>query len=262
MTAIVALMTDFGLRDTYVGVMKGVVAGIAPEATVIDLTHGIDPQDVRQAAYSLLIARPYFPAGTIFCCVVDPGVGSARRAVGVRAGDQTFIYPDNGLLTPILAATPTGLAVSLENDAYHLSEVSTTFHGRDIFSPTSAHLAAGVPLEDLGPRIDPDTLIQLEWPQPHRHDAGWRATVIHSDHFGNLITNLRGDQIEPPLDRWEIRAGQVHIRGIDTTFADVELGRPVAYVGSDGFLELAVRQGNARRQWSLGPGTVVYVERI
>lgn len=258
---VIGLMTDFGLRDTYVGVMKGVIAGIAPDANVIDVTHGIDPQAVHQAAYSLLISRPYFPADTIFCCVIDPGVGSARRAVGVRAGGHTFIYPDNGLLTPILAETPAEVAVDLDDDQYHLDEVTTTFHGRDIFSPTSAHVAAGVPLEDLGTPIDPDSLVEIEWPQPERTPDGWKATVIHADHFGNLITNLRGEELSAPYDLWRIEAGQVRIRGIHTTFADVELGQPVAYVGSDGFLELAVRQGNARRQWSLGLGTAVHVEK-
>lgn len=258
----IVLMTDFGLKDTYVGVMKGVMTGIVSDAILIDLTHGVSPQNVREAAYNLLTSYSYFPEGTIFCCVVDPGVGSARRAVAVRTGERIFVCPDNGMLTPILDETTLDTAVSLENERYHLATVSATFHGRDVFSPVAAHLAGGVPLPQLGPRIEPETLVRIEWPQPTPITNGWNASIVHADHFGNLITNVRGEQLKPPLDGWLVNAGPIKIHGIDRSFADVSLGEPVAYVGSTGYLELGVRQGNAQRQWTVGPGTEIRVRNI
>ncbi len=258
---VIALLTDFGLQDTYVGVMKGVILGIAPDVRVVDLTHGIPPQDVRAAAYNLFVSYRYFPAGTLFCCVVDPGVGSERRAVAVRAGAYTFVAPDNGLLTPVLEREPVEMAVVLENAAYHLPNVSATFHGRDIFAPVAAHLAQGVTLETLGPPVTPEELVRLSWPQPRRTPDGWEASIVYADRFGNLITNLPGEWLDPPLVQWQVEVGPVTIAGVRRTFADVGLGEPVAYVGSSGYLELAVRQGDARRQWGVGPGLVVRVRR-
>ncbi len=258
---VIALLTDFGLQDTYVGVMKGVILGIAPHVQVIDLTHEIPPQDVRAGAYNLLVSYRYFPAGSLFCCVVDPGVGSERRAVAVRAGAYTFVAPDNGLLTPVLETEPVEMAVVMENTAYHLPNVSATFHGRDIFAPVTAHLARGVPPEALGPPLAPEELVRLPWPQPRRIPDGWEASIVHADRFGNLITNLPGEWLDPPLNQWQVEVGPVIVAGLSRTFADVGVGEPVAYVGSSGYLELAVRQGNARRQWGVGPGLVVRVRR-
>ncbi len=260
--SVLALLTDFGTRDSYVGVMKGVILGIAPGVALVDLTHEIPPQNVRAAAYNLLVSYRYFPAGTVFCCVVDPGVGSQRRAVAVRAGAYTFVCPDNGLLTAVLNETPAAHAVSLENPEYHLPHVSATFHGRDIFAPVAAHLARGVPLEALGPELDPGHLVRLDWPRPRpTADGGWEAVVVYADHFGNLVTNLPGHLLAPPADAWRVDVGPLTISGVRRTFADVEVGEPVAYVGSSGFLELAVRQGNARRQWNVGPGLMVRLRR-
>lgn len=259
--SVIALLTDFGTQDSYVGVMKGVILDIAPDARLVDLTHEVPPQDVRAAAYNLLVSYRYFPADTVFCCVVDPGVGSERRAVAVRAGNYTFVAPDNGLLTPLLDAEPVEQAVSLENPAYHLPRVSATFHGRDIFAPVAAHLARGVPIELLGPPVPREELVRLSWPRPRRTPDGWEVAIVYADRFGNLITNLPGEWLDPPPDRWKFEVGPVVISGLRRTFADVNVGEPVAYIGSSGYLELAVRQGNARRQWGVGPGLLVRVRR-
>lgn len=267
MSATIALLTDFGIEDTYVGVMKGVIRGIAPNAAIVDLTHHVPPQDVRAGAFHLLVSYRYFPADTVFCVVVDPGVGTARRpiAAALRTPNgtrYTFVLPDNGLLTPLLDENHLEQVLVLDNPRYHLPNVSHTFHGRDIFAPVAAHLAAGVPLADVGTPLASDAMVRLEWPHPEPHAGGWVATIIHADHFGNLITNLRAEDLQPDMQKWLVVAGPVQIQGISRTFGDVPPGMPVAYIGSSGFLELAVRQGNARRQWGVGPGARVQVARI
>ncbi|HYW76541.1 MAG TPA: SAM-dependent chlorinase/fluorinase [Gammaproteobacteria bacterium] len=267
MSSIIALLTDFGTQDAYVGIMKGVIAGIAPQARIIDITHEIAPQDLGGAAYTLLCAYRYFPAGTIFCCVVDPGVGSARRAVAVQvrspAGDDyVVVCPDNGLLTPVLEQASATAAHALNEPRYQLRTVSATFHGRDIFAPAAAHLAAGTGIAALGAAVAPAELVRMDWPQPQRTRDGWLAHVIHIDRFGNLITNLAGGALDAPGERWRVRLGdELRIDGIRGTFADTDIGAPVAYVGSSGFLEVAVRNGSAQRAWGLGVGDTINVER-
>lgn len=262
---VVALLTDFGTRDHYVGTIKGVILGIAPDVTIVDLTHEVAPQDVHQAAYALLASYRYFPHGTIFCCVVDPGVGSTRRAVAVALEHQDRTYyvvlPDNGLLTPILQQVTLKAAVSLENSAYHLRTMSATFHGRDLFAPVAAHLAAGVPLEELGPHVPTEDLVRIAWPEPQYTPGGWHIAVIHVDHFGNLITNLPGDVLEPSSTGWTIQLGNETIRGVSRTFADVAVGEPVAYIGSSGLLEIAVRQGSARQAFKADKNTMIRILR-
>jgi S-adenosylmethionine hydrolase len=260
--ALATLLTDFGTRDAYVSIMKGVMLKVAPDLSLVDLGHEVAPQDVREGAYLLFTAYRYFPAGTVFCCVVDPGAGSGRRAIAVQiqvseAASYTFVCPDNGLLTPVLQQHAVQAAVMLDNPRYHLPVVSATFHGRDIFAPAAAHLASGVPLEALGSRLEPTSLAQLDWPQPVRDGQGWRASILHADRFGNLITNLPGEALEPPLKSWNVHLEALTIRGIKPTFAAVRLGAPVAYVGDSGFVELAVRQGNAQRTWQVEVGDIV-----
>lgn len=261
---LIVLTTDFGTADTYVGVMKGVIAGIAPRAAISDLVHEIRPQDVRHGAYSLLISVPYFPAETIFVTVVDPGVGSARRPVAVRAGDWFFVAPDNGLLSYLLERYPATAAVELAAADYRLPQISTTFHGRDIFAPAGAHLAAGVPLAALGPALDPATLVRLPALAPRRDGEGWEGQVLHIDHFGNIITTLDRATLglaaaEPAAARasWKIAVGATTVRGLSTTFADVAPGEPVAYIGSDDFLEVALRNGDGARALGVAVGDPV-----
>ncbi len=258
----IVLLTDFGTQDSYVGVMKGVIAGIAPDARVIDLSHEIRPQDLAHAAYTLRIAAPYFPDGTIFCCVVDPGVGSARRAVAVEAGPWRFVLPDNGLLTRVLEQWPARRAVSLTNRAFHLPQHSATFHGRDIFAPASAHLASGVALEALGERVAVETLQTLDLPATRRDGEQLIGSVMHVDHFGNLITTISREQLgESDLWQLALPACGIGLPRIAATFAAVAPGEPVAYLGSDGFLELALRNGNAARAWGVGVGAEVVARR-
>ncbi|MEX2387438.1 MAG: SAM-dependent chlorinase/fluorinase, partial [Phycisphaeraceae bacterium] len=186
---LLTLLTDFGHTDTYVGQMKGVIAGIAPQATAIDLIHVVPPQQVLVAAVMLEAAVEAFAAQTIHVAVVDPGVGGARRAVAVRTEKGVFVGPDNGLFTAVLERWPAVEAVALTNRQYQRDTVSATFHGRDIFAPAAAHLAAGVPMHDLGDSVDPATLVQLNLPQPTPTDHGMTLHVLWIDHFGNLITD-------------------------------------------------------------------------
>ena len=261
----IALLTDFGLTDTYVGAMKGVIAGIAPGAIVIDLNHRIPPQDVAAGAYALLTSYADFPGGTVFCCVVDPEVGSGRDALAAQITSQGdtywFVFPNNGLLTPVFGEVTLEAVVSLENPEYHHKKASSTFHGRDIFAPVSAHLANGVELAALGTRRDPDRVRRLEWPEVVLIEHGFEARVIHIDHFGNLVTNLKGGRLEPNAGVWTVVCGNVVIDRISATFADVKVNQPLAYIGSAGFLELAFRQGNAAAAWGVSRGDRVHVAR-
>lgn len=262
MAPVIALLTDFGLEDTYVGVMKGVIAGIAPRASVIDLTHAVPPQDVRAAAFALLVSYQDFPAGTVFCCVVDPEVGSGRDALALERGDYAFVFPDNGLLTPVLEGARAVRAVRLDDPRFHHRRSSATFHGRDIFAPAAAHLAAGTDLGQLGSSADPSRLRRLEWPRPEAMPAGFRASVIHIDRFGNLITNLPGERLSGPPGGWRFACRGREVVGLSPTFAAVPLGAPVAYVGSAGLLELALRQGNAATAWKVRRGDPVAASRL
>ncbi len=337
---IITLTTDFGLGDGYVGTMKGVMLNILPQACLVDITHEIAPQDVRQTAYVLYTAYRFFPPQAIHLIVVDPGVGSARRPIAVRLSHGTFVGPDNGVFSYVMVDESVEAVVELVNSHYRLPSVSQTFHGRDIFAPAAAHLAAGVAIEELGPTVpDPITL------SPPRLEIGPHTIggeVLHTDHFGNVITSIgrllwRGNELlltpafHPPLvaDRGSTqsrvsgpgtglaasgtpagglprpssivhrppskRSGIQHppapayggspdsaphpevrfqanealvvigdpppggqeIRGVCRTYADVEPGDTLALVGSEGHLEIAVREGSGARRLGLQPGDPV-----
>ena len=191
----IAILTDFGSTDNYVGVMKGVIRSISPFADIIDLTHSVPPGDIRSAAFSLESAYKYFPKNTIFLCVVDPGVGSERRAVAVEADGRYFVAPDNGLLTGILANSNSIKAVNLTNANFHLPQKSSTFHGRDLFAPVAAHLSMKTELEELGELIDAKTLIQLENYTATIDENKITGNIIHTDNYGNLITDIPADWV-------------------------------------------------------------------
>ncbi|MEC9398130.1 MAG: SAM-dependent chlorinase/fluorinase [Myxococcota bacterium] len=257
----IALLTDFGHRDHYVGVMKGVIARIAPDARVIARCHEIPPQDVDAAAFMLMTSMRYLPDDTIFVCVVDPGVGSARDAIGVRCGRRVLIGPDNGLFTLAVGQHAALDAVVLDNPRYHLLPVSHTFHGRDIFSPTAAHLAAGVPFEELGSEKSLDALAMLDELTPQLEGKELQGRVIHMDHFGNLITNLSKEACEllhgkAPGLKIELPEAQLALEVLET-FSDVPIGDAVAYAGSSGMLEIAIRQGSAREKLGIKKGARV-----
>jgi S-adenosylmethionine hydrolase len=256
-----ALLTDFGTQDSYVGMMKGVIASITPHGRVIDLSHDIPAGDVARAAFELWRSAPFFPKGTVFVAVVDPGVGTDRRAVALSILDQIFIGPDNGLFTYLTAKEEPTSIVEIKNDAYTLQTISNTFHGRDIFAPSAAHIMNGVEIEALGPPID--DLFRLPLPRLEVMDGlEVKGEILHADHFGNLISSIGTLFLEDDdilLEPWLPDCSPIHLskkastlhlpRGrpltIHTTFGNVAQGGPVAYIGSAGLLEIAINQGRA-----------------
>lgn len=255
-------MTDFGLEDAFVGVMKGVIATICRDAKVIDLTHAISAQNVRQAAFHIDRSITYFPEGTIFVSVVDPDVGTNRRAIGVQPGPYAFIAPDNGLLTPVFEHWPDAKCYELTNPNYQLTNPSATFHGRDLFSSAAAHLAAGVPLDAFGPAIDiaDCTKIELWQNKPLDDGKGWTGEIIATDHFGNLITSFEALMISDG-GNWKVKAGNSEPLPILRTYGEVEQGKPLAYIGSSGMIEIAIRNGNASAELGVGEGDAVELYR-
>ncbi|MBI1878632.1 MAG: SAM-dependent chlorinase/fluorinase [Chloroflexi bacterium] len=264
---IITLTTDFGQQDGYVGAMQGVIFSICPAATQVNISHTIPAQDIRTAAFVLYQAFSYFPADTIHCVVVDPGVGSNRRAIAVRTSHGIFVGPDNGVFTLVLAAEPVNVleAVTLVNSDYQLPSVSATFHGRDIFAPAAAHLANGVPLSKFGPRAI--NLVRLDFgtkiPNPkYPEDATSRnqtqeSQVMHIDHFGNLILALTRHDIEN-TELVSFTIGAHVIKSLSSTFADVEEGQLLAYTGSSrDHIEIAIRNGNAAQRLGLKVGDVI-----
>ena len=257
---VLSITTDFGNTNGFVGVMKGVIYGIAPDVKIVDISQLISPQDVLEGAYTMWRAVPFFPPGSVHVGVVDPGVGTARRPIGARLGDQYFIAPDNGLLTPmILDAEKSGGPVEfvhLDNPRYWLPKVSNTFHGRDIFAPTGAHLAAGVPLSELGtPISDP---IRLDMPRPEKTGDGWLAHVILIDIFGNLATDLPAEALEGRRDVL-VRVRGREIRGIIESYGHAEVGDLVSVIDSEGYVEVSVVNGDAARALEAETGDVVEV---
>lgn len=251
--AIITLMTDFGIKDGNVGVMKGVIWSICPEAHIADLSHMIGPQNIREAALILSRSAPYFPTGTIHVVVVDPGVGTGRRAMAARIGGSFCVAPDNGIITMLLdraeAEKQICEYVRLDNPKYHLPNVSHVFHGRDIFSPAAGHLAAGVPLASLGtPFTDP---VRIQLPKPIRTAQGLRGEIIHVDHFGNLASNIRTEDLGEALAaraRILVRLGHTEIRGLVDTFGERPQGEVIALLGSTGNLIVSVVNGSAAQE--------------
>ncbi len=256
----ITLLTDFGIRDGAVGLMKGVIWRIAPEAKIADLSHTIAPQNLQEAAVVLRFGTPYFPQGTIHVVVVDPGVGTHRRPIAARLGDYYFVGPDNGVFTPLLEmAEATGGPVEIvhtNKPQYWLPEVSQIFHGRDIFSPVGAHLAAGVPLAELGAPIDDPILLSL--PQPQRIENGWRGEAIFIDDFGNVHTNLLRQHVQP-LGEVRVQVCGVEIEGMVRTFGERPLGSLIALYGTEHDLNISVVNGNAAKQLGAKVGDMVEV---
>lgn len=266
MSRIITLTTDFGTRDGFVGVMKGVILGINPNVTLVDITHEIEPQNIAQGAFVLANAVPYFPPDTIHLVIVDPGVGSARRALAAQVGKTFFVAPDNGVLSFVLHPSsivfrPPSSVVHLTNPKYFLPRISNTFHGRDIFAPVAAHLSLGVPLDALGTRID--DWVQLPLERATRHDDRIIGRVVYIDRFGNAITNI-GEEMLEGLERARlvVRIGTHTLRGIRTTYADASPSEPLALVSSSWHVEIAVRNGNAARALEIRVGDVVTIESV
>jgi S-adenosyl-L-methionine hydrolase (adenosine-forming) len=257
----ITLMTDFGIKDGNVGVMKGVIWRIAPQVQIADLSHMISPQNIPEAALILLRSMPYFPPGSIHVVVVDPGVGTTRRPMAARVGSQYFVGPDNGILTLWLErAIAQGHGthfVHLDHQEYWLPEVSHVFHGRDIFAPVAAHLARGVPLDKLGAPFEDPVLLQL--PQPIRTAVGITGEVIHIDHFGNISTNIRQEHLGQP-DQVVVRLGDAEIHGLVQTFGERPPGDLIALYGSTGNLIVSVVNGSAAQRLGIHLGDRVQAE--
>ena len=235
----IALLTDFGESDPFVGVMKGVILSRAPKASIIDLTHRIPPQDVRLAAFSLMGSFAYFPRGTIFVCVVDPGVGSGRRILWARTKTHQFLAPDNGLLSWVGIKEPFREVRAVENRRLFLKNVSATFHGRDVFAPVAAALARGAPSGSLGSKAG--SWQSLDFPRPRRSGDKALGCVLAIDRFGNAVTNLTpGDVGNDAAFRFRGRG----LGGLKPHYSAVKAGEPLAIVGSFGFIELSVREGS------------------
>lgn len=253
----IALLTDFGLQDSYVGVMKGVIATLSPTAQTIDITHDLPPQDRYAARFTLLSAYPYMPPGTIYLVVVDPGVGTQRRAVAVQTSQGILVGPDNGVLSGVWENDSQGKpgilkAVELTNMDYWRSQnPSTTFHGRDIFAPVAAHLANGVPMAKLGVGIEPQSLVSLPLQAPVATTTGWTGSIQYIDRFGNAATTIPASAVAS--SGWTVTIGDRTLSG-GQTYGDVFPGQGLALVGSHGFVELAVNQGSAQRQFGLTAG--------
>ena len=264
MTNLISLTTDFGLADGFVGIMKGVMLSINPEARFVDITHEIPPQDIQQGAFHLATSIPYFPADAIHLCVVDPGVGSERRAIAVQVGKSTLVGPDNGVLSLAVDALrqQSGAeprAFELNNPRYWLERVSSTFHGRDIFSPSAAYLSRGVPLTELGTPVA--DYVTLAPSAPSRHEDGSIAGhIIHIDRYGNIVSDIQASLLEHLApDHIVVSIGGRKIHGLARTYSDVEPGEFAALVGSPWRLEVARRNGDAAEALGVGVGDPIVV---
>ena len=266
MPPIVALISDFGTQDHYVGAMKGAVLSVCADAQLVDLVHDLPPHDVEAASFVLASAVEAFPTGTVFLAVVDPGVGTDRRALAVEKEGRRFVAPDNGLLTHVLAGE--GAAGSrvhaITNAGLFRYQVSSTFHGRDVFGPVAGHLARGMAIEEVGPPAADPVLLPLPAMRV-RGDDEWEGEIIHVDRFGNLITNVGDADLREILDRFDGDPTQVvvvvegAVLPLVATYGHVSEGEPCALLGSSQRLEIAIHGGNASRLLGASRGASVRI---
>jgi len=257
----ITLLTDFGLEDAWVGIMKGVILGINPDARIVDITHQIPPQDTRAAAWTLAAAYPYFSRGTVHIIVVDPGVGSDRAIICARLSDQFFVAPDNGVLSAVLQAEHHSPEIRiLENRDLCLDSISNTFHGRDILAPVGAHLSLTQDIKTTGAAVAAADLVSLNLPKASLTPSGeLQGEVILSDHFGNIITNIDDSALDA-FWRYHgecqpvIRIGEHCITGLQQSYAQGSAGKPLAIIGSMGFLEIAIFGRNASEKLNIACG--------
>ena len=296
--SVITLTTDFGTRDWFVGTMKGGIVGLAPGTTVVDLTHDLPPGDIRGGAFVLAAGCRFFPKGAVHLAVVDPGVGSGRKAIAVQTDKAVFVGPDNGVLSWALAKERIRAIHGLENEAFFLQPVSRTFHGRDVFAPVAAHLSRGVPIQKFGPALK--DFVRLAWPEARVRRGGVEGEVVYIDRFGNAITNLEGRLLgsalfrsdlltshEPPKTRpspcplpatrgeggrrpgegrfvessgrasCEVYAKRRWNCPLKAFYQAVASKKPVALVGSSGYLEIAINGGSAAKVLGVSIGTRV-----
>jgi S-adenosylmethionine hydrolase len=252
---LITLTTDFGIQDHFVGVMKGVIYGICPEAQIVDLSHSVEPFHIVQAAFLVSQSWRYFPPGTVHVVVVDPGVGSSRRALLAGCDNQFFVGPDNGVLSTIYRSVREPIVRTLTNTSYFLQTVSATFHGRDVFAPVAAHLAKGAAPDSFGDTID-DYVLGY-WDQPQRISRRvWSGTVLHVDRFGNLITNFPVEEFASlQLRGFELSIGTRRLERLVNNYAEGSGDEPFLVFGSSNLLEIAVNQGNAGKLLGCGVGS-------
>jgi S-adenosyl-L-methionine hydrolase (adenosine-forming) len=258
-SGIVTLLTDFGIEDVYVGVMKGVILQINPVIAIVDLTHQIPPQNIELGAFQLQNAYRHFSPGTVHLAVVDPGVGSARIPIALAASDCFFVGPDNGIFNWVLANRllasdcAADHAVALDNPRYwYTSSPSRTFHGRDIFAAVAAHLASGIPLSEMGQSVAIEHLVTLKLPQCQPTVTGLQGCVQAIDRFGNLVSNISAAAVRHHRSWFATAAGRAF--PYCSTYSEVPFGRPLSLIGSHGWLELAVSGGNAQQAYGLALG--------
>jgi S-adenosylmethionine hydrolase len=253
---IITLTTDFGFSDHFVGVMKGVILGIQPAAQLVDISHGVQPYDIADGAFTIAQAYRYFPKKTVHVVVVDPGVGSARRPLLAEMAGQYFVAPDNGVLSLILAREKTKVR-HITNQQYFLHPVSRTFHGRDVFSPVAAHLASGISPAQFGRRIEDYIRASFDEPTPTAKHV-WRGAILKTDHFGNLATNFHVDQFPTVRTQaFALNVGLQIITRLALTFSECAAGELFVVVGSSGYLEVAASQGSAAKALGCGAGSPV-----
>lgn len=258
---VVCLLTDFGLSDHYVGAMKAVLLKDSPGLSIVDLTHNIPAQDIQAGAFQLLASYAYYPQGTLFLCVVDPGVGSERKILYAEAGGYRFVGPDNGLLSWVFAKEEPSLIVAIEAKKISSNPVSQTFHGRDIMAPAVARLTQGMKPQDLGPARS--SWVQLPFPKVKKLGAVWTGEVIAMDSFGNVITNFSSEELKSfssAAKLWfEIPGVADTLRHLSTSYKDVPVGKFLAIVGCSGFIEIAINSGSAAQKTGLKVGDPISV---
>ena len=261
MRPVIALLSDFGTRDHYVGTMKGVILGICPDVTLVDITHDVAPHDVLEGALELAASYRFFPAGTIFLAVVDPGVGSSRRGIAAEIGDYRFVCPDNGVLTGVVRETPPKKLIELTERRYARPTVSRTFEGRDRFAPAAAWMAKGIQLTALGRNL-PDYQ-RLDIPTPLVENGQVSGAVLRVDRFGNLITNIDRKTFEKfgQGGALQIDVGTATVGRLVATYADMQPGEVCALFGSTDHLELAANSGSAAQMLGLARGAAIQLRR-
>jgi S-adenosylmethionine hydrolase len=263
--SIITLLTDFGLNDEYVGTMKGVILSVNPFATIIDITHNIDPHDIIQAAFTIKSSYKFFPKGTVHVVIVDPGVGGSRAIIAIEMAGHIFIAPDNGILTLLVEEGNIVEIIRVDNKKFFLKSISQTFHGRDIFAPVSGHISSGTKINNIGTPINKNELVKLSIPEPEISNKGELVGAIVSiDHFGNLITNIdsnclrnfcRPDAGKKP----EIRIGNSKITDLSKSYEDNGSNSPLVIIGSRGYLEIAINCGSAKDYFKAKKGDTITV---
>ncbi len=259
---IITLTTDYGTNDNLVGVVKGVILKINPEVTIVDITHAVTPFDLLDGALAITSAYPYFPPRTIHVVVVDPGVGTDRRPLLVSGQNQYFIAPDNGVLSGVYEAEQNFIVRHLTSEHYFAQPLSRTFHGRDIFAPVAGWLSKNWQPASMGEEIE--DFKRFAMPRPKEADGVLKGVVLRVDGFGNLITNMRADDLSPEsLEKGELKlqVGSHPVTRLVPTFASGKAGEPVAYMGSSGYVEIAVNKGSASKTMGIGRGTPVLLTK-